>query len=157
MREVQRKVCRRIGEQECNILGECFREESGERGESVVHADSDTRDGAIGKDDDSIDRVDMLLNLGRNTLLVKLVLMNTPGIGQPRRVKDANLRERSHVLLIFTNTRTYQYAVLTRKFVNTRRVCLTFAAGTISLVVPVEDIEVVVIKGFTKKNIGDEF
>ena len=137
LREVQGEVCRRIGEQECNILGECFGEESGKRGESVVHADSDTRDGAIGKDNDSIDRVDMLLNLGRNALLVKLVLMNTTSIGQPGCIEDANLRERSHVVLIFTNTRTYQYTVLTCKLVNTGRVCLTFATGAISLIGPV--------------------
>ena len=33
----------------------------------------------------------MIVNLSRNTLLVELVLLKTTGIGQPRRVEDANL------------------------------------------------------------------
>jgi len=33
----------------------------------------------------------MLLDLSRNALLVELVLLKTTGVGQPRRVEDANL------------------------------------------------------------------
>ena len=83
--------------------------------------------------------------------------MNTPSIGQSRRVEDANLRERSHLFIIATDTCTYCYAIITCKFVNTGRVGLTLAAGTSLLVLLVEDVEVVAIKGITNKDIGDEF
>jgi len=45
--DVQRAVRLGIGEHEGNVLSQGPREESGESGECVVHADSDTRDGAI--------------------------------------------------------------------------------------------------------------
>ena len=99
----------------------------------------------------------MVLNLGRDTLLVELVLMNTPSISQSRRVEDANLRERSYLFIISTDTSTYHYAIITCKFVDTGRVGLTLAAGTSLLVLLVEDVEVVAIKGITNKDIGDEF
>ena len=99
----------------------------------------------------------MILNLSRDALLVLRVLMNTASIRQSRRVEDANLCERSHLFLICTDTCTYQYAIITCKFVNTGRVGLTLAARTSLLVFLVEDVEVVVTKRFTNKDIGDEF
>ena len=83
--------------------------------------------------------------------------MNTSSISQPRRVEDANLRERSHISVISTDICTYQYAIITCKFINTGRVGLTLAARTSLLVLLVEDIEVIVTKGFTSEDIGDEF
>ena len=67
-------VCRGIGEHESNVLGQGFREE---RREYVVHAGSDTRDGAIGEDENGTISGNMLVNLGRNALFVELVLLNT--------------------------------------------------------------------------------
>ena len=99
----------------------------------------------------------MLLNFGRNTLLVELVLINTASISQSRRVEDANLRERSHFFIKFPDTRTYHHAVITCKFVNASRVGLTLAARTSLLVLLIEDVEVVSPKGFTDEDIGDEF
>jgi hypothetical protein len=83
--------------------------------------------------------------------------MNTASIGQPRCVEDADLCERSHIRQAFKNTGTYQYSILTCKFVNTGRVGLTLTSRTTLLVLLVEDAEVVVIKGITDKDIGDEF
>ena len=59
--------------------------------------------------------------------------------------------------MIFTDTRTYHYAIITCKFVNTSRVGLTLAAGTSLLVFLVKDIEIVPTNGFTDEDIGDEF
>jgi hypothetical protein len=64
---------------------------------------------------------------------------------------------KGHTLIIFPSTRTYQYAILTCKFVNTGRVGLTLPARTTLLVVLVDDVDFVGIKGFTDKNIGNEF
>jgi len=156
-RDVQREVCRGIGEQEGNVLGQGFGEESRECGECIVHARSDTRDGAIGEDENGSDRVNVVLNLSCNTLLVEFVLMNTTSIGQSRRIEDANLREMLHTLKPFTNTATYHYAIFTCKFVNTGRVGLTLVAKTALLVSVVEDFEVIAINRFADKDIGDEF
>ena len=83
--------------------------------------------------------------------------MNTPSIGQSRRVEDANLRERSLLFMIFASTCTYRYAIMTCQLVNTGRVGLTLAARTSLLVLLVEDVEVVAIKWIANKDIGDEF
>jgi len=53
----------------------------------MVGANGDARDGTIGKDENGSNGVDVILNLGRNTLLVELVLLKIAGIGQPRRVR----------------------------------------------------------------------
>ena len=98
----------------------------------------------------------MVLNLGCNTLLVELVLMNTASIGQSRRVEDSNLREKSH-LFIISIACTYHYTIITCQFVNTGRVSLTLAARTSLLVLLIEDVEVVATKGVTDEDIGDEF
>ena len=39
--------------------------------------------------------------------------MNTPRIGQSRRVEDSNLRKRSCVLIVFMDFVAYRYAVST--------------------------------------------
>jgi len=39
--------------------------------------------------------------------------MNTPSIGQSRRVEDANLRNRSRVLIAFTDFVAYRHVVVT--------------------------------------------
>ena len=59
----------------------------------------------------------MLLDLSRNALLVELVLLKTTGVGQPRRVEDANLGRR--LCLVIRNTSAYRYAVVAPKFVKT--------------------------------------
>ena len=59
--------------------------------------------------------------------------------------------------IIFTDTRTYQHAISTCKFVNTGRVGLTLAGGSTLLVCLVDVFEVVVIRECTSKDIGDEF
>ena len=53
-------------------------------------ADGDARDGPIDEDENSNERVGMLLDLSRNTL-VDLVLLNAASVGKPGRVEDANL------------------------------------------------------------------
>ena len=99
----------------------------------------------------------MVLNFGRNARLVELVLTNTASIGQSGRVEDANLRERSHLFIILTDTCTYHYTIITCQFINTGRVGLTLAARTSLLVLLIEHVKVVSTKGFTDEDIGDEF
>jgi len=70
-----------IGEHKGNIAGQGFVEDGGQGRECIVGTDSDARNGAIGKDENSSDGVDVLLNLGRNTLLVELILLGTTSIG----------------------------------------------------------------------------
>lgn len=59
----------------------------------------------------------MLLNLSRNTPLVKLVLLRTTGVSQPRRVEDAKLQKGLCIFTTLINFGTYHYAVLTPEFV----------------------------------------
>ena len=75
-----------IGEHEGDVTGQRFGEDGGESGEWIVGADSDAWDSAIGEDEDSSDGFNVLLDLGRNTLLMELVLLSTAGVSQPRRV-----------------------------------------------------------------------
>ena len=75
-----------VGEHEGDVTGQRFGEDGGESGECIVGTDSDTWDSAIGENENSSDGVDVLLDLGRNTFLMELVLLNTAGVGQPRRV-----------------------------------------------------------------------
>lgn len=56
-----------------------------------------------------------------------------------------------------TNTGTYYYAILARKFVQTRRVGLTLMTRTTLFVGVVEDLEVVLINVVAGEDIGDEF
>ena len=72
-------------------MGQGFGKDGGQSRECIVGTDSDARNGAIGEDENSSDGVDVLLNLGRNTLTMELVLLDTTSIGQPRRVENANL------------------------------------------------------------------
>lgn len=60
----------------------------------MASPDSYARDGAIDKDENGSNGIDMLLDLSRNTLLVKGILMRTSSVGKTRRVEDADLGKR---------------------------------------------------------------
>ena len=49
----------------------------GRGGECIVDADSDARNGAINEDEKSIDRVGVVFDLGRDTLLVESALLDS--------------------------------------------------------------------------------
>jgi len=51
--------------------------------ECRIGADSDTRDGAVGGDDNRSDGVDVIFDLHRKHLLVELVLLKTAHLCQP--------------------------------------------------------------------------
>ena len=87
-----------IGEHEGNVIDQGFWEDCRQSGERVVHFDREARDDAVGEDENSVDRVKVLLNVCDNALLVELVLLNVASAGQPRCVEDANLRRRLHLL-----------------------------------------------------------
>jgi len=106
----------------------------------MASADSGTRDSAIGEDENGSDRVDMLLNLSGDTLLVQLVLLRTASVGKPRRVDDAN-----------------HYSVTAREFVKADRAGLTLIFRIALFVSVVEEVEVVVLNVVADKDIGDEF
>ena len=89
--EVPMEGARNIRKHEGDVISQCFGEDCGESGECVVRADSDTLDRAIGKDENSVDGVDVLLNLSGNIPLMERVLLETASVGQPRRIKDTNL------------------------------------------------------------------
>lgn len=86
-----------MGEYVGNITDKSFGEEGGQSGEDVLHTDSSfgAPEGAVGKDEDSVDKVNVLLNVFYNIFLVDLVLLNTANAGQPRCVEDTKLRKRS--------------------------------------------------------------
>ena len=123
--------------------------------ECIVSADRDTWNGAIGKDEDCTDGIHMLLDLGRNTLLVELVLLKATSIGQPRRVKDANLGKRLAIITMPTDSGAYHDAILARKFVNAGGVGLALVGRTTLLVGTVENVEVVTSSVIPGKNIGN--
>ena len=125
-------------------------EDGGQSGECGVGTNSDAWDGAIGEDENGSDRVGMLLDLSSNALLGGLVLRNTASIGEPGRVKDANLRKWLPLLTTFTNAGTHHYAVIAHKFVNAGRFGFLLGGG-------LGDSKVIVINVVTVKDIGDEF
>ena len=153
--EVPMEGARDIGEHERNVVGQGVGEDGRQSGECIVGADSDPRDGAIGEDKDRSDRVDVVLDLSRNTPLVELVLLNTASVGQPRRVEDADLGQR--LCLLTKNTGAYHYAVVTRDFVKTGRIGLALIIRTTLLIRVIENVEVVVINVFAENDIGNEF
>ena len=84
-----------IGEHKGGVAGRDIREDGGQSGECVMQGSSATWDGAIGEKENGSDRVYLLLNLGRNTFLVRLVLLS---VGEARSIEDANLWKRSYIL-----------------------------------------------------------
>ena len=101
-----------VGEHEGNIIDLGLREDGGQSGQRVIRADSNVRDSAIDEDESGSIRVDVLLDMIRNALLIGPVMLNTASIGQPRCIDDANLEKRLHVLTTFINSSTYHYAIL---------------------------------------------
>ena len=97
----------------------------------------------------------MFLDLGRNTLLVEFILLKATCIGQPRRVKDANLGKRLTAITMPTDAGAYHYAVLARKFVHAGGVGLALVSRTTLLVCIVENVKVITISVISGKNIGD--
>src|SRR5258706_8191654 len=85
-----------IGEHEGGVAGQGSGEDSGQGRECIVGADSEARDGAISEDKNSSDGVNVVFDLSGNTPLVEPVMLNTPGVGQARCIKDANLGTVSH-------------------------------------------------------------
>jgi len=96
-------------------VGQSFGEDGGQRRECTVSADSDTRNSAIGEDENGGDGIDVPLNLSCDNVIVQLVLLSTASVGQPRRVENTNLGRRSS--LAIRNTNAYHYAVVAPKLV----------------------------------------
>lgn len=85
-----------IREQEGDVFGWGLGENGGQSGQCGANAAGIARDGAIGEYENRGDRVDMVLDLSCNALLVELVMLDT--VDQPRGVEDANLgREKLRV------------------------------------------------------------
>jgi len=127
-----------------------------ECGQCIVRADSDARNSTIGENEDGIDRVDVILNLCCDTLLVNFVLLKTASIRQPRCVEDVNLGKWSNLLANFSKARAYLYAVVATKRVMASRIGLTFLVGATRFVFVIKDVKIVVVDVVSEKNIGDE-
>ena len=97
----------------------------------------------------------MFCDLCRNTLLVELVLLKATGVGQPRRVEDANLGKRLTAIKMPTDAGAYHYAVPAREFINSGEVGLVFVGRTTLLVGMVENAKVITSRVIPGKNIGD--
>jgi len=123
----------------------------------MISPDCDAWDGPINEDENGRNRVDVLLDLSRNTLLVKGILLMIASVGKTRRIKDANLGKGLCMLTTFANTGTYHDAAIAPKFIKARRVGLTLITRITLLVCMFEDVEVVVINVIACKDIGDEF
>ena len=146
----------RIREHEGNVIGEGFGEDGGQSREYIIGANSHSWDSAIGEDENGSDCVDILLDLSDDALLVEFVLLNTTGVSQPRCIEDADLGTRLRLLITFTNTGTYHYAVVATKLVKARQLGLALVIRTTLLVGMIEDVEVVMVNVVAGKNIGDE-
>jgi hypothetical protein len=57
----------------------------------MASPDSYAWDGPIDEDEDGRNGVDVLLDLSRNTLIVKGILLKIASVGKTRRIEDANL------------------------------------------------------------------
>ena len=152
--EARRGGVRNIGEHEGNVASQRFREDGGQGGERIVCADSDVRSGAISEDENGSNGVNAL-DLTRNALHVVLVLLNAPNVGQPRRVKDLDLRTRLCIPAMLKNAGTYHYAVRARICVKVSLVGPTLVSRTTILIGVV--LEVVVINGFASEDVLNEF
>ena len=147
--EVKRKRTRDVCEDEGNVVGQRFGEDSRQSGEYIGCARGRAWGAAVGEDENNIDRVDMLLDLSNNILLVALVSLNTANVGQPRCVEDANLRRRSRILTMLKNADTYIDAVGARNFIQAGGVGLTLVFRTTFLVGAIENV-------VADKDISDE-
>ena len=98
----------------------------------------------------------MLLDLSRNTLMVKGILLKIASVGKTRCIKDANLGKRLCMLTTVTITNTGTY-VLAPNFIKARRVGPTLITRITLLVCMFEAVEVVVTNVIACKDIGDEF
>jgi len=94
-----------IGEDGANVFDWDPEGDGGQKGECVVGANSNARDGTIGENDNSVKRVGVLLHLRGDILHVESVLLAISSVDQPRCVEDANLRKRLYILSIFMNAR----------------------------------------------------
>jgi len=83
------------------------------------------------------------------------VLLNIAGVGQPRRVEDANLGRGYPYSR--NNIDAYHYAVFAPELINMGGVGLTLITRTTLFVGVVEDFEIVVINALAGKGIGDKF
>ena len=137
--EIPGEGTRDIGEHEGNILGEGFREESGQSGQCIVATDSNALNTAIGEEKNGGNGIYMLLDLGRDTIFVAFVLLSTTCIGQSRGVEDADLGKWSPIPVMFQNTVTYHYSILACKFVKAGGVGLTLIIRTYLFIAAVED------------------
>ena len=97
----------------------------------------------------------MFFDLCRNTLLVEFVLLNATDVGQPRRVKDANLGKRLCAVTMITNAGAYHYAVLASEFVKAGGGSLALVGRTTLLVGMVKNSKVITSSIIPGKNIGD--
>jgi len=91
-REVRQGGARDIGEHEGDVAGQTFGEDGGQGGKRIVCADSDAWGGAIGEDENGSNRVNVLLHVTHSPIHAVLLLLNAANVGQPRRVKDPDLR-----------------------------------------------------------------
>ena len=99
----------------------------------------------------------MILDLSLYTLLMELVLSDTASVGQPRCVKDADLRRRLCTLAMFTMENTHYYAILAFELVKARRVGLALVVRTPLLVGMVEHGKVAIINVIAGKDISYKF
>ena len=100
LKEVLKDGTLDIGEHEGNVIDQSFGEDGGQIGARVVRTESGRiRGDGVDEDEDSANRVDVLLNKSYKTLFVGLVLLHIVGADQPRRVEDANLMKRSFLLI----------------------------------------------------------
>ena len=79
--EVPMKRTQDIGEHEGNVASQRSAEDGGQRRKCIVGANCDSGDGAVGKDKNRSDEIDVFFDLSRNTLLVQLILLKTAGVG----------------------------------------------------------------------------
>ena len=79
--EVKKEWIRSVGKQEANILARGSREDGGQSGKGIVGTGVGARDGAIGKDENCSDGIDVLLDLSCNSLRLECALLRIASVG----------------------------------------------------------------------------
>jgi len=94
-----------IAEDGANAFDWDLEGDGGQKGECIVGASSNARDGTIGENYNSFNRFGVLLHLCGNILHVECVLLTISSIGEPRCVEDANLGKRLCIISTFIKIR----------------------------------------------------
>ena len=92
--EVPMEGAQDIGEHEGDVPSQGLGEDGGQSRKCIISTDGDARHSTIGEDENCSDRVNVVLDLCRSSLLVEIIVLYIASIDQSWGIEDANLRKR---------------------------------------------------------------